>query len=81
MFPKKLQTFETALIDPKYPHNSLVITNPNHLNHFLRFFHLSLNIEQKFWGFDLESLYTKFRELNISSLILRFVEQRGVVPN
>jgi hypothetical protein len=38
--PKKLQPFEMVPYDRERPHNSLIISNPNHLNHFLRSFHV-----------------------------------------
>jgi hypothetical protein len=38
-----------------------VVTNPNHLNHFLRNFHLSLGIQQKLWGMSLPALYSLFK--------------------
>jgi hypothetical protein len=45
MVPKKLQPFEIEPIDCRNPHQSVVVTNPNHLNHFLRNFHTSLGIQ------------------------------------
>ena len=56
------------------------MTNPNHLNHFLRNFHASLGTQQKLYGLKLPALHAIFKQFNVSPLILRFIEERGVVP-
>lgn len=79
--PKSLQPFECLQINCQRPHCSLIVTNPNHLNHFLRSFHIQIQGAEKLWGFDLDTLHNKFQFYGIHPLLLRFIEERGVVPN
>lgn len=67
-------------MDVARPHYSLVVTNPNHLTHFLRNYHVQCASQDELFQINLTTLKYKFEQLRIDPLLLRFIIQRGVVP-